>query len=253
MLGRMPTPQVVALLKASGPAQAAVTLLTFPEDRIDALLAAMEPADLAGVLAASTPGHRRELLASMTPDKTLQVIAVLTPRQFADVVAALPATSAARLLDAAPAPLAGRILAALPEITRVGAVALITPQRADELAAARYDERVLAAVVRIAPRVSRLPWRTCDLVAAVLHRAIHIAVRYHGDRDLVDEEIHEVALATNWSTVAGLMIVTDAKLTDDVVGYGAAIEAAGYPFELLRWTSENDDGALKRALVRLAG
>jgi len=55
------------------------------------------------------------------------------------------------------------------------------------------------------------------------------------------------------NAVAGIVVVTDAELTEAVLRYGAEVDAAGYPLELLRWTSEEDDGALKRALVRLAG
>lgn len=253
MLGRMPTPQVITLLKASGPAKAAATLLTFPGDRIGVLLAAMPPADLAGVLAASTAAQRSQLLPGMTAEKTLLVLAELTTGQVADVLAAMPPAPAAALLSAAPAPEAGRILSVLPEGTRVAVLELMAPDRAADVLAARYEQRVINSVSRITRRVFRLPWPTCDLTAGVLHRSVHVAVRYHGRRALADQEVWEVATAADWNNIAGIAVVTDAELTDAVLRYGSTVDAAGYPLELLRWTSEEDDGALKRALVRLGG
>jgi len=253
VLGRMPTSQVLTLLKASGPAKAAVTLLTFPADRIDVLLAAMPPADLAGVLAASTAAHKRQLLPGMTAEKTLLVLAELTTGQVADVLAVIPAAPAAALLGAAPAAEAGRILSVLPETTRVAVLELMTPDRVAEVLAARYEQAVIHSVSRITTRVSRLPWPTCDLTAGVLYRSVHVAVRYHGDRALADQEVWDVATAADWSKVAGIVVVTDTELTDAVLRYGATVDAAGYPLELLRWTCAEDDGALKRALVRLGG
>jgi hypothetical protein len=227
--------------------------LTFPADRIGALLAAMQPADLAGVLAASTAAQKRQLLPGMTAEKILLVLAELTPGPVADVLAAIPTAPAAALLSAAPAPQAGRILSALPETTRVAVVALMAPDRAAEVLAARYEQRVIDSVSRMTTRVSRLPWPTCDLIARVLHRSVHVAVRYHGDRALADQEVWDVAMAADWSEIAGIVVVADTELTDAVLRYGSTVDAAGYRLELLRWSSDGDDGALKRALVRLAG
>jgi hypothetical protein len=253
VLGRMPAPQVIALLKASEPSQAAVTLLTFPVERIDALLALMQPADVAGMLAGSTAAQKRQLLAAMTTEKALLVLHELAAEHAANALAAMPAPRAASLLSAAPTRQARRILSELSETTRSEFGALMAPDRAAELFSAFYEQRVIDSVVRMTTAVSRLPCSTCDLMVAVLRRAIHVAVRYHGQAALVDHDIEAVATAADWNRIAGLVMVTDAELTDAALHYGYSVRSAGYAFELLRWTGERDDGALKRALVRLTG
>ncbi len=253
MLGRMPTPQVVALLKASGPAHAADTLLTFPVERIAALLAAMQPADLAGVLTASTVAQKRQLLPAMTTEQTLLVLGRLTNGQVADVMAGIPAAQATSLLTVAPAQLAMRILSALPNSTMAAVDTSLSSDRAAELYSMRYEQQVVESVTRIAGRVSRLPSSTCDMVVDVLHHAVQVAVRYRGHGVLTDDDVEAAAMAADWTQVAGLLVVSDAEPTAAALRHGSAVYAAGYRLELLRWNNRGDNGALKRALVRLGG
>ena len=248
----MPTNLVVALLKSATPAQAVGTLLSMTADRIAILLTEMEPAHIARLLLAAKADQKAGLFAAIPAERAPLVLQELSMPQFADFLSGIPTQTAAQLLLAGPPRWAADVLTELPAEIRARLQAMMTGDQPEELSTAVYERGVADSIVRIAARVSWFDQRTCDLLAEVFGRIVHVAVRYRARDSLTDTEIHEAATRANWRDIAGLVVVTNLALADSAAGHARAICRTGRALELLRWIDEQDDGALKRVLVRLA-
>lgn len=253
MLGQMPTTQVVAMLKVSGPAQAVGILTSMPADRMAALLAVMEPADLARILAAAPAVRRGELLAAVPAERIGALLRELPAPQVSELLSVVPAELAAQLLRGSPPQQAAQLLSTLPQQTRALLLDAMELDSADGLSLAVYEQEATEAVGRVSGRVSRLDRSGRDVLAEVFGRNVHVAVRYCATEASLGSAVYNAVAEANWRRVAGLVVVTNVALPDDAVALADNARGAGRPLELVRWIDARDDGAFKRALVRIAG
>lgn len=251
-MGHVPTKQLIALLNSTSPAQAVSTIFSMTADRIAVLLTEMDPAHIARMLVAASGQRKADLFAAIPPDRASLVLQELSVPQFASFLSAVPAQMGAQVLHAGSPRWAAHILRELPPETRSQLLSATT-NHTEEFSSAVYERGVTESIVRIVARASWLDQRTCDLLAEVFDKNVHIAVRYQAGEFLTGAEVDEVAARADWRYIAGLVVVTNAALADSAEEQAKAIQYSGRELKLLHWTDERDDGALKRALVRLAG
>jgi MgtE intracellular N domain len=251
MIGQMPTQQVIAMLRAIRPAQALGVLASMPIDRITHVMTHMEPADLAAMMFALDPRKQVELLEMVPADRRLLIFNELSMRQLADllpmattdiaaqILAGVSISAAAELLSDISSDVAARLLPLLPD--------------GHTVLQAMYERQARESVVRAAPKVSWLNQNTCDLAADVFGRRIYVAIRFLPDPSPIQLDIDRAAGSADWTSIAGMLVVTNRRPGEPALLQAARQQLAGHHVELLRWIDQRDDGALKRALVKLGG
>jgi hypothetical protein len=251
MIERMPTNQVVTILKGAGPAEAARILLSIPVDRISLLLAEMEPSDVTGLLVAAGPDQKEDLLAALETDRVPSIIRYLSLRQLVDLAEALSPETAARCLETLPAPVAAGVIGELPGPIQERLLDLVNARLRDEVMLALYQRSAQESIVRIASTVSWLDQTSCDLLAVVLDGRFQIAVRYRYQSPFVDADVDGAVSGAAWQQIAGLVVLTNVVLAASARGRANDVRLSGRRVALLRWNDRRDDGELKRALARM--
>lgn len=252
MIGHMPTKQVIALLTSAKPAQAAGILLSMTPDRVAVLLTELDPAHTARILLAARD-RRADVFMAIPAEQVPQVLAHLSMPQFVELLVAVPPPAAAQLLRDRPPRWAADILSELPPETSTRLRAILTEDQSEAFSSAVYERRAAESVVGIATRVSWSDQRACDLLAEVFGKQVHIAVRYLPRAPLTASDVDLAASYAHWGHIVGLVLLTNVALDDSGSQQARAFTRSGRPLEALRWIDERDDGAFKRALVRLAG
>ena len=252
MVQQMPTAGVLALLRAAGPGRAAATLVAMPADRVAVLLAALTSAELGPMLAAASTADRDRLVAAMSPAVAVGVLGSMAPEQVARVLTPMSAPRAWQMLAGQPLSVVANALLAVPNSARARLEAAVPSELRTGLRTALYEQQVVNSLRRIVDGVSRLPGDACDLVMEIFGRHVQASVRYRGGGSMDEFEVSAAATAADWQRIGGLAVITDTPVTDGAQRYAGAVQVAGYPFALLRWVTEGDTNALKRALVRLA-
>jgi hypothetical protein len=116
-----------------------------------------------------------------------------------------------------------------------------------------YEIRARESVIRAAPNVSWLDQSSCDIAADVFGRRVHVAIRFVPDTWLTPGDVDRAVRHADWTSIAGLLVVSSAKPGEPALLQAKHHQQAGCRVELVRWADERDCGLLKRALVRLAG
>ena len=250
----MPTQHVVAMLKASPPERAVKALLSMPRERIDRLLAAMDGRLIARMLIAADPGKRAALLGHLDDARLAAELALLPMVEAAAVLAALPPDRARPQLEQVSSEHLSMLLDAMPGPQRRRLVQVLDPQRLHELRRVGYEKAVIEALRRTAAGLQWVPDdRGSNLLAGVFHRLFGLSLCYVDEGPLQSSAVCAAQEAFAAQQVHGLLIVTNAPPSVQAVelvtdpGYG------GIPALVVTWESDDNDGVLGRALVRLAG
>jgi MgtE intracellular N domain len=253
VLPQMPTKHVVAMLLASKPAQAAAALLAMTPDRIDTLLAAISSAKLSRIVRGAGARDQVTLLATMSPTQRHAVLSELSTTDLVRLLGDLPPDLSWAALRDMPPRVAAGLLAELPAEPKRRLENLTPQDLSVELASALYERRATETVVRAAESTTRLDADTGDLRAELFGAAVQIAVRYLADAELAGPQVAAAAGEGRWGEISGLLVVTNARLSDSAQSQAAHLRQTGTPVDLIRWLDTGDDGTLKKALVRLAG
>jgi hypothetical protein len=239
------------MLKMTPPQHAAGVLTAMPSDRAAVLLKRLEPPDLARILAATDPARKAVLWALLDVERNAAVLAAMSMPQATELLAALSAERAVAVLEALPPHWSSALLTAMPPEPQNRLLQIMHPQRAAEHRAGIYETHVGWALSRTAARVTRVAEdHTADLLVEAGHWAVHVAIRYRDRGLLTLREVLAEPGVVPGVPVSGLLIVTNAPLSDDVRRYeGRAMD--GLPVDVVTWRGHRDDGILYRATVRL--
>jgi len=249
----MPTAQLIAILKSSGPAQAVSLLLSMPAERMAVLSAMLEPAAIARMLVLAPGDRRAELLATVPAERVPLVLRELSTRRGAALLSLFPTEWVEQVLRSAPPDQAAELMSAMPQGVGSRLLESMELDSSDELASAVYEQAAMRSVARAAVQVSQLDDNACDLLAEVFGKRLRICVRYCATEAMLGFAVYHAATEVSWRGVAGIVIVTNVALTDDVALIVENARSLGRTLEVVRWADERDDGVFKRALVRLAG
>jgi hypothetical protein len=251
VLDHMPIRNVIAMLRASKPADAANVFLSMTQDRIGLLMLEFEPADLARMLHSAKPAQKPGLVAAMPAERRLPVLRQLSMTQLVELIAGLPPGPAALLLSDIPPRVAAEVYAELPGELKQRLPELLGRSQPVEFWSVLYERRAAEAVVGAARRVSWLDERAGELLAEVFGKLVHVALRYRPETPLTGTDIDHAANRGNWREIAGMVLLTNVLVAESARGQIQAISDSGRPIEALHWASEADDGVFKRVLVRM--
>jgi MgtE-like protein len=253
VLPQMPTKHVAAMILATKPAAAVAILLAMTPDRIEALLDAIPPANLGRILCAAGPRDTPTLIAALSPSQRRAALSTLTAKDVVELLGVVaPGTAWALLADMPPAIAAG-IHAELPNELRRRLDRVRPPDLSLDFASAIYLRSAVETIVRTTSRTTWLDERSGDVLAEVFGKLVHIAVRYCPGFALDPRDIVAAAQRANWDDIVGLLVLTNATLSDSASNQAAAIRRTGAPIEVIHWFDAEDDGVFKRSLVRIAG
>ena len=250
----MPTDHVVAMLSASPPQRAAGVLLAMPKDRIDRLLAAMDGRLIARMLIAAEPAKRAALLAHLDDTRLAAELALLPLVEAAAVLAGLPSERTNAQLDRFSSEHLAMLLAALPTPQRRRLVEVIDPRRLADLRRVGYEKAVVEALRRTAANLQWVPDDTgTNLFAWVFHRVFGISLCYVDSGGLESGAVFAAHRVFDVEQVQGVLLVSNAPPSAAACALVADPRYARTPALVVTWAADDNDGALGRALVRLAG
>ena len=249
----MPLRDVIAMLNSVGPAFAVDDLLAMPPMRIEAVLAELTPAEITRLLHGARVHRRAELLAAIGPVRGVAVLGRMAMHELADLISSLPLPVAASLLRSMPPSASEDLLLGIPSQRRALLQEALSSsnQPTMEAAVSTYYRDAEMSVMRIASAVSRLEHAPGDLLAEVMGRPFHIAIRYHGDAPFTGDDLRVVAGRVDWRRVMGMLVMTNATPADTIAGVIRELRHYGHAVDVVRWANEVDDGVMKRAMVRL--
>ncbi len=251
MIGRMPTQQVIAMLKAARPAQALGILSAMPFDRVTHVTTSIEPADLTAMMLALPPDQQVELLTMIPAERRLLIFSRLSMRQFADLLPVVTPDIAAQMLADVSTATAAELLSDMPPNAAARLLPLLP--RGNTVVQTMYELRARESIVRAARNVSWLDQSSCDLAADVFGRRVQVAIRFLPDPFPVHVDVDRAASHADWRTIDGMLVVTNVRPGELALLQVKHQQQAGRRLELVHWVDQRDDGLLKRALVRLAG
>jgi hypothetical protein len=104
-----------------------------------------------------------------------------------------------------------------------------------DFASAIYLRSAVETIVRATSRTTWLDERTGDVLAEVFGKLVHIAVRYCPGFALDPRDIVAAAQRANWDDIVGLLVLTNATLSDSASNQAAAIRRTGAPIEVIHW------------------
>jgi hypothetical protein len=254
VLGSMPTEHVVRMLAATPPDRAVTVLLSMPKDRIDRLLAAMDARRIAELLLAADPGRRRTLLGCLDDSRLAAELALLPMAEAAAVVAALPIDRAVAQLDRVASEHLALLLDAMPGPQRRGLADALDPLRQADLRRVGFEKSVIEALRRTSATLAWVPDdHGSNLFAGVFHRLFGISLCYVDRGVLPSAAVRSAQGVFGREQVHGLLVVTNAVPAQEAEALTADPRRAGAPSVVLTWNPDQNDGALGRALIRLAG
>lgn len=253
MLPQMPIKHVVAMMLACKPADAVAILMNMTPDRFGALVDEIPPAYLGRMVIAARPGEKEALVAALPPECWRSVLSALSTAEIGQVLSTVAAEFAWRILADMSPEAAANIFAELPEGLRRLLQKSTPPDLPSGLSSAMYVRSAVETIVRTASRTAWLDQRAGDVLAEIFGKSVHIAVRYRSGPALGDEDIVAEVRRARWEEIVGLLVVTNKAVLYTATNQAANIRRAGSPIEVIRWTNIEDNGVLKRSLVRLAG
>ncbi|AGZ38883.1 magnesium transporter MgtE N-terminal domain-containing protein [Actinoplanes friuliensis] len=250
----MPTEHLVTMLKASPPQRAVSVLLSMPKDRVDRLLAAMDGRLIARMLIAADPDRRAALLHHLDDTRLASELALLPMVEAAAVMAALPPDRARPQLERVSSEHLGMLLDAMPAPQRRRLVDVLDPVRLSDLRRVAYEKAVIESLRRTAATLQWVPDdHGSNLLAGVFHRLFGVALCYVDDGPLQSAAVVHAQQVFVAQQVHGLLIVTNAAPSVQSVEVVMDPRYGGTPALVVSWESDDNDGVLGRALVRLAG
>jgi hypothetical protein len=254
MLGRMPTDQIVTMLKASPPRRAVGVLLAMPKDRIDRLLAAMDGKLVSRLLIAAGPERVGALLHHLGETRLATELALLPMAEAAGLLAALPpAVAGAQLERVTPENLA-LLLEAMPAAQRRRLTEELEPPRRIELRRVGYERAVIESLRRTAATLRWVPNdHATNLFAGVFHRLFGISLCYVDGGALQSRAVAAAQEIFAAEQVHGLLLVSNAPPSVEASDQILDARYARTPALVVTWDHDDNDGVLGRALVRLAG
>jgi hypothetical protein len=185
-------------------------------------------------------------------DELLAELKSVAPREAAEILSMLPMEQAVRLVQRLAPPAIAELLLALPTPERIALQEALGPLPG-AVTGSDYHRAAEASLGRVATSVTWLAPRVGILMVDVFGRAVQVALRDRPGQALGPPDVHAAVVGVDWRRARGLVVLTNARLDP---GLGAALREfhqRGYRVEVVSWHDDRDDGALKRALVRLAG
>jgi hypothetical protein len=250
----MPTEHIVRMLAATPPQRAVGVLLAMPRDRIDRLLAAMDGRHIAQLLISADPARRRVLLGYLDDARLAAELALLPMAEAAAVMAALPPDRATAQLDRVSSEHLVLLLDAMPGPQRRRLVDVLDPLRLADLRRVGYEKSVIEALRRTSANLSWVPDDYgSNLFAGVFHRLFGISLCYVDRGALQCAAVNSAQRVFGREQVHGLLVVSNAAPTDEATALTVDPRYAMTPAMVITWDPEHNEGALGRALVRLAG
>ncbi|MET0491547.1 MAG: hypothetical protein ABW000_00305 [Actinoplanes sp.] len=250
----MPTQHVVTMLNASPPERAVAALLSMPRDRVDKLLGAMDGRLIARMLIAAEPGKRAVLLSHLDDARLGAELALLPMVEAAAVMAALPPERARPQLERVSSEHLGMLLEAMPSPQRRQLVATLDPLRLADLRRVGYEKAVIESLRRTAAGLQWVPDdHGSNLLAGVFHRLFGVSLCYVDDGPLQSAAVVAAQQVFAAQQVHGLLVVTNVVPSVQAVELVTDPRYGGMPALVVTWDTDDNDGVLGRALVRLAG
>jgi len=250
----MPTQHVVTMLNASPPERAVAALLSMPRDRVDKLLGAMDGRLIARMLIAADPGRRAALLSHLDDARLGAELALLPMVEAAAVMAALPPERARPQLERVSSEHLGMLLDAMPSPQRRRLVDTLDPLRLVDLRRVGYEKAVIESLRRTAAGLQWVPDdHGSNLLAGVFHRLFGVSLCYVDDGPLQSAAVAAAQQVFAAQQVHGLLVVTNVVPSVQAVDLVTDPRYGGMPALVVTWDTDDNDGVLGRALVRLAG
>jgi hypothetical protein len=245
--------QLIAMLNSVGPARGADTLLAMPSDQVQVLISVMTPAEVARLLDGARAERKPDLVAAIGPTRWPLVLDQLSVHQVVDLVSSLPLPVAVTFLRSMSPAATADLLLEFPTQRRFMLQDALGTQEPPEASSADYRQQAENSVARIATRMSRLDNASGDLLAEVMGRPLHIAIRHSSEAVLTGEDVRLVAGRVDWRRAVGMLLMTDAVPAGTVSQVVRELRHYGHAVDVVQWSDDSDDGTLKRALVRLLG
>ncbi len=243
---------LVAMITSAGANQAASTLLNLPAHQIRAVMAELSPGEVARLLIGARHDRKADLLAIIGTDRMPAVLSRLTVHQLADVISVLPIEFAIALVRDMSPRTAADLLLEMPSQQRAMLQQAMAPRRPDQFAATVYQRQAVESVLRIATRVSWLDQASGHLLTEVFGRTVQVTIRYRTDSVFTENDLHAAEASPDWLRISGLLVLTNATPVAGLAAMLRDLRQRGRAVELVPWVDDRDDGAFKRALVRLA-
>jgi hypothetical protein len=241
------------MMLACKPADAVAILMNMTPDRFSTLLAEIPPAYLGRMVTAARPEDKEALVAALAPGSWRVALSTLSTVEIGQVLSAVADEFAWTILADMSPEVAANIYAELPDGLRRRLQKSTPTDLPSGLASAMYVRAAVETIVQTATRTAWLDQRAGDVLAEIFGKSVHIAVRYRSGLALGAEDIVAEARRARWEEIVGLLVFTNREVSNTATNQAAAIRRAGSPIEVVRWTDVEDNGALKRSLVRLAG
>lgn len=115
-----------------------------------------------------------------------------------------------------------------------------------------YESSVAAAVNRVARAARVQDASESDLIAVTQRGRVAVVVKYLSGRSLGRKDIERGAQAALRAYGGGVLIVTNAPLSQSALDFNNAYSDREHPVEAMTWNSKKDDNLLARAVVRTA-
>jgi hypothetical protein len=251
--GMMPITQLVAMLRTTPPQHAAGVLLAMPMDRINAVLGAMKPVDVARLLIGTKPPQRNTVLGLLSIEQIIGVLRTLPVEHAATLLAGLPKDHIVAVIDGLPPKAVPVLLEAMPPEFRAALLGEMDPYQADGTLTTMYQRGVAQALGRTNVHIT-YPNGDQDptLLVQTFERLIVVSICYHDENGALSQrEIRSAEDTATWLRAHGVLVVTNAPLTQEAIGYRSDARAMDRLVDVVTWIDNRHDGMLQRALVSL--
>jgi hypothetical protein len=243
--------ELLTTLKSVDPARGVDKLLAMPPSQANAMLRALTVYDVVRCLNGAHAHNKPGLLAILGPQVARAALDRMPSHQVVDFVLSLPIVVAADLLRGMPSAATATLLLEMPTKPRAALQEILDVDSSPEAAAANYRQAAELSVARIVAGAVSVETAPNDLYAEVIGRSILIAIRFHSEAPFAEDEVRAAASGVNWQRVSGTVVMTNAEMTEGVGAVLRDLRQHGLPTEVVRWVDQRDDGALKRAMIRL--
>jgi hypothetical protein len=164
----------------------------------------------------------------------------------------LPFERVVGLIQRLPPSTVAELLLALPTAERIALQESLGPLSNASATGSDYHRVAEVSLARVATAVTWLAPRVGILLVEVFGRSVQVALRDRPGQTLGPGDVHAAVVGVDWRRAHGLLVMTNARL-DPALGTALRdFHQHGYRVEVVAWHDDRDDGALKRALVRLA-
>lgn len=254
MLGSMPIEHLVTMLRATPPDRALAVLMSMPRDRQARLMARVDGRLIAAMILVADPPRQAVLLSYLDDERLADELTKLPLDRAAELVAVLPEERAVAQLGMLHPESAAALLNTMPSAQRLKLGTIIDPRQAVELRRVAYERAVNESLMRTAAETAHLPEASdSTILIRVFKQVFGVAVCYVESGPLDYPAAAAAVHAFSGQAVHGLLLITGAVPTDDVLTLMAELYRNGRPALVVTWRHHDNDGVLGRALVRLAG